>query len=137
MSESLETVRQMVAEGIDAIEISANIGRAVMKAPKNGEPERPYFRDSTTAVKRTVDVPVILVGGVRSLEMAQSVVDSGDADLVSMCRPFIREPGIVNRWQNGDRHRPACISCNQCLEALREGRSLGCVQDAKRQETSE
>ena len=129
--EGLETVRHMVTEGIDAVEISTNIGRALITAPKDGEPERAYFRDSTAAVKRAVDVPVILVGGVRSLEMAQNIVDSGDADLISMCRPFIREPELVSRWERGDVSPAKCISCFKCLGIVIRGKPLECAEEYK------
>jgi len=129
LSEGLETVRHMVREGIDAIEISANIGRAAIMAPKKGEPERAYFRDRAAAVKRTVDVPVILVGGVRSLEMAQNIVDSGDADLISMCRPFIREPDLVARWERGDASPAKCISCFKCSRIAARGEPLECAEE--------
>ena len=129
LNEGLETVRHMVAEGIDAIEISANIARAAMKAPKKDEPERAYFRDRTAAVKRTIDVPVILVGGVRSLEMAQNIVDNGDADLISMCRPFIREPDLVARWERGDMSPAKCISCFKCAGIAIRGEPLECAEE--------
>jgi 2,4-dienoyl-CoA reductase-like NADH-dependent reductase (Old Yellow Enzyme family) len=132
LSEGLDTVRHMVREGIDGIEISANIGRAAIMAPKKGEPERAYFRDRTAAVKRTVDVPVILVGGVRSLEMAQNIVDSGDADLISMCRPFIREPDLVARWGRGDTSPAKCISCFKCSGIAARGVPLECAEERRK-----
>ncbi len=47
--------------------------------------------------------------------------------LISLCRPLIREPGIINDWKNKDRHRATCISCNKCFEALLKGEGLHCV----------
>jgi hypothetical protein len=32
-----------------------------------------------------------------------------------MSRPFIREPGLINRWAGGDRRKAACVSDNQCF----------------------
>ncbi len=129
LSEGLETVRHMVAEGIDAIEISTNTRGASRTAPKNDEPERAFFRDSTAEVKRTVDVPVIMVGGIRSMAMAQNIVDSGDADLISMCRPFIREPGLVARWERGDTSPAKCISCFKCAGIAIRGEPLECAEE--------
>ena len=54
--------------------------------------------------------------------MIEDTLSAGDADFVSMARPLIREPGLVNRWASGDRSRASCISCNGCfIPALREG----------------
>ena len=120
----------MVAEGIDAIEVSAGVGSA-SPAVKEGDPERWYFPERTAAAKRTVTVPVMAVGGIRSLEMAQTIVDSGDADLVSMCRPFIREPGLIARWQRGDTEPARCISCNQCMGVVMRGEPLECGEERR------
>ncbi len=59
---------------------------------------------------------MILVGGMRSPEVIEEVISDGIADMVSLCRPFIREPWLVKRWKEGDLSKAACISCNQCLE---------------------
>ncbi len=58
----------------------------------------------------------------------EEVIRNGDADFISLSRPLIREPHIINEWKSDKRHRATCISCNKCLEALRKGESLHCVQ---------
>ena len=133
LSEGVETTRRMVAAGIDAIEVSAGVGGAI-QTMKEGAPEQAYFRERAAAVKQTVTVPVIAVGGIRSLEMAQSIVDSGDADLISLCRPFIREPGLVARWQRGETESAACISCNRCMAIVGKGEPLECGEDRRLRE---
>ena len=130
LSEGLETARQMAAEGIDAIEVSAGVGNAVQMR-KKGEAQKVYFREATAEVKRAVTVPVIAVGGIRSLEIATDLVRSGDADLISMCRPFIREPDLVARWQRGDTAQAKCSSCNKCLPLMVRGEPLGCGEERR------
>jgi 2,4-dienoyl-CoA reductase-like NADH-dependent reductase (Old Yellow Enzyme family) len=133
LNEGLETARQMVAEGIDAIEVSAGVGQSA-QATKEGEPERWYFHERTAAVKKAVAVPVIAVGGIRSLGMAKSIVDRGDADLISMCRPFIREPGLLVRWRRGDSAPAKCISCNRCFPIVSRGEPLECGEERRLRE---
>ncbi len=123
LSEGVETARQMVMVGIDAIEASTS-GTSAGRAARKDQPERPYFRDRAAAVKQAVSVPVIAEGGIRSLEMAKSIVDSGDADLISMCRPLIREPDLIARWQKGEVAPSKCISCNKCLRISLRNRPL-------------
>jgi 2,4-dienoyl-CoA reductase-like NADH-dependent reductase (Old Yellow Enzyme family) len=130
LSEGIETARLMVTRGIQAIEVSAGIGSSA-QATKEGDPERPYFRQRATAIKQAVTVPVIVVGGIRSLTMAQSMVDSGDADLISMCRPFIRQPDLIARWQRGEATAAACISCNKCFPIVRRGEPLECGEERR------
>lgn len=115
LSEGLETARQMVTKGIDAIEVSTGVAfEKVAPIRAKGDPESLPFRERASALKQAVNVPVILVGGIRSLQMAKNVIDSGDADLISMCRPFLREPDLIARWQRGEQWSAKCISCGRC-----------------------
>ena len=50
-------------------------------------------------------------------------------DYISMCRPLIREPILIKRWQSGDLRKATCISCNGCFGPARAGRGILCVQD--------
>ncbi len=126
--EGIETARQMAAKGMAGIEISAGIGTSTLST-KEGEPERAYYRERAAAVKHAVSVPVALVGGIRSIEMAQSVIDSGDADMISLSRPLIREPELLKRWQQSDRKPANCISCNRCFMFPSKGQPLECGEE--------
>ncbi len=126
--EGLVTALGMVEGGVDALEISAGIRKGPPIA-KKGDPERTYYRERASAVKREVSVPVILVGGIRSLETAQDIVDSGDADLISMSRPLIREPGLISRWQRGDTRSAKCISCLNCQPF--KDKPIQCAQELR------
>jgi 2,4-dienoyl-CoA reductase-like NADH-dependent reductase (Old Yellow Enzyme family) len=79
-------------------------------------------------------VPVILVGGVRSVSLAERLVNEGYADYISMGRPFIREPGPVKRWRTGDRGKATCVSDNQCFVPGRAGEGIYCVVEKKLRE---
>ena len=129
LSEGLETGERMVEKGINAIEVSAGVSSGIsayVQVRRKKDPERAYFRERTAAVKRAVTVPVMMVGGIRSLAMVKSIVDSGDADLISMCRPFIREPDLILRWQRGEEEPAKCISCNKCEDIAGRGELLKC-----------
>jgi 2,4-dienoyl-CoA reductase-like NADH-dependent reductase (Old Yellow Enzyme family) len=65
-------------------------------------------------IRRRVDIPVIAVGGIRNLPDIQSIVADKGIDFVSLCRPFIIEPDIVNRFQKGQQSS-RCIDCGYCL----------------------
>lgn len=86
-----------------------------------------YHRDFAKAFKnRLKHSKVILVGGLKTPSLMEEIIASEDADLVSLSRPLIREPDLPNRWQSGDSAKAACISCNQCLNTLREEDGLRC-----------
>jgi 2,4-dienoyl-CoA reductase-like NADH-dependent reductase (Old Yellow Enzyme family) len=62
---------------------------------------RAWAREVKNAVKST-GILVIMQGCLRSFELMEEVVQKKEADLVSMCRPYIREPMLINRWISGD-----------------------------------
>lgn len=65
-------------------------------------------------IKHHVDIPVIAVGGIRTLQDIQTIISEKGIDFVSLSRPFIIEPDIVNRFEKGQQ-RSRCIDCGFCL----------------------
>jgi len=128
---------QYLAEfGFDALEISQGLRGLGYEGTEfrtkiNSTKREAYFRNWCSEIKKKVDIPVMLVGGLRTFELMEEIVQNHEADFISLSRPFIREPGIINDWKRGDHHRAKCVSCNKCLEALRKGEVLHCAQDQK------
>lgn len=118
--EAVRVAKIIVQEGIDCIEVSggtqAEGGRHIAVKGINTVKKEAYFRSYAKALKEDVSVPVILVGGLRSPSVMEELMEDGVTDLVSMCRPFIREPQLIKRWKDGDLTKAKCISCNKCLE---------------------
>ena len=107
----LVTCKLMAEAGIDAIEVSANgTSRTGIKAGEN----EGYFRAAAMSLAALVDVPVVLVGGLRSIDKINQFLDETKIAYVSLSRPLIREPHLLKRWQEGDDTPSACISCNTC-----------------------
>ena len=77
--------------------------------------------------KQKINIPLILVGGMRSIEVAEQVVEDGVADYISMSRPLIAEPDLINRWKGGDRSRAFCKSDNLCFRPGMKGEGVYCV----------
>jgi 2,4-dienoyl-CoA reductase-like NADH-dependent reductase (Old Yellow Enzyme family) len=90
-----------------------------------------YLIEYAARIKEAVNVPIMVVGGLRRLEMMEEIITSGKGDLISMCRPFIREPDLILRWQSGDTSPSRCISCDGCLKETIKGRRVRCVQRGK------
>jgi len=138
VEESLKIGGMLCDAGIDAIELSGGtwvsgdfeLGDRIPSRKKiSSENKEAYFRKAAKMFKQQLSVPLILVGGIRSFEVAADIVDKGDADYISMSRPFVREPELVNRWKAGDLSKSSCISCNQCLGAGIAGQPIYCVAD--------
>lgn len=103
---------KMLSEaGIDAIEVSANYtSRPNIRAGVN----ECSFLPAAEALAAIVKTPVVLVGGVRSLETANAVLANTAIEYIALSRPLIREPNLINRWQSGDIRPSTCVSCNAC-----------------------
>ncbi len=61
------------------------------------------------------DIPMSLVGGVRTVYRMNEILDEKSADFISLSRPLIREPFLVKRIREGKVTIAACDSCNKCL----------------------
>jgi len=118
--------------GIDAIEMSGgtNLG-AFSRFGYISKEDESYFRDAARLYKQRIAVPLILVGGIRSLEVAETLVSEGVTDYVALSRPLICEPNLVKRWKNGDTRRSICVSDNRCVGPAVAGEGLRCVLEQK------
>lgn len=85
-----------------------------------------YFLSYAEKLRPLLNIPLILVGGIRSPETVEKAIESGAADLVSMARPLVREPGLPNKWLKGNRQPAQCVSCNRCIGEIEQGNKLRC-----------
>jgi 2,4-dienoyl-CoA reductase-like NADH-dependent reductase (Old Yellow Enzyme family) len=130
--------RRLDELGIDAIEVSAGTagsGDGVPVRKKiNSEEREAYNAEFARRIRPEVDVPVLLVGGLRTFSVIQTLLDEGVADLFSLSRPLIREPDLVNIWKTDPDHCSTCTSCNLCFRpGMREG-GIYCVPEKKLKE---
>jgi len=93
-----------------------------LKSPK---PYALYNVAGAEAIKAHVKIPVIVVGGIRTLQDIEDIIEQNRCDFVAMARPFIIEPGIVNRFREGKQAESRCINCNFCVVGVEE-RPLKC-----------
>ena len=135
VEDSLEVATMLEAEGIDAIELSGGVLVGGKLSPsrmgiKSAEKEA-YFQDDARAFKEKLGVPLILVGGNRSFQVAERLINEGMADYVSMCRPLIREPALINRWRAGDLSKATCLSDNMCFKPAMKGDGIYCLTEER------
>ena len=122
--------------GIDAIELSGGTAYSGKRIPVriakiDTEEKEVFYREAAKRYKERISVPLMLVGGIRSHEVAERLVEKGMVDYISMCRPLIREPHLINRWKQGDTGKATCLSDNLCFKPVREGKGLYCVAEEK------
>ena len=140
VSDSVKVGAMLQENGIDAIEVSGGTPLPGSAGPsKRGihtEENEAYFRTASKAFKQALDMPIILVGGIRSLGLAEKLLEQGVADYFSMSRPFIREPDLVKRWASGNRSKAKCLSDNQCFKPGVAGEGVYCLTEKREKEKS-
>lgn len=137
IEEGAEVSQTLEKEGVCLIEISNGFQDASYRKQRLGTttPEKEaYYLPDARVIRAKTTGPLSLVGGMRSLPVMEEVVGSGVSDCVSICRPLIREPGLINRWRQGDTRAADCISCGGCFN-LGEDKKLKiyCRQLAKKE----
>lgn len=136
LEDAVEAAVLMEAAGLDALELSSGMTRfATFGSARTGvtkQEKEAYNQAEARVFKQRLKIPLILVGGIRSLPVAERLFAEGACDFISMSRPFIREPDLVNRWRSGDRRKAACTSDNLCYGPARSGEGLYCVTAAKK-----
>lgn len=101
--------QQFAKHGMDSMEISDNEDIVGIS-----EKTEAGFLPIALAVRKHVDIPIILVGGHRQPEKMERLLNETSIDYLSLSRPFIREPDLPNRWQSGDNSPALCITCDEC-----------------------
>jgi 2,4-dienoyl-CoA reductase-like NADH-dependent reductase (Old Yellow Enzyme family) len=130
LEESIAIARILEADGIDGIEVSggtSEAGKGSMWQGLRREDEEGYFVDDASQFKKAVHVPVFGLGGNRTFKIMEAMVKEGKVDLISMSRPFIREPFLVRKFRAGEIKKSECISCNKCLNP----RGIRCAELGK------
>lgn len=135
LADSLQAARLLADAGLDAIELSGGLLTNMKLSPSRPgikPEEEAYFREEALSFK-AIGIPLILVGGMRSMQMAGKLIENGVADYISMSRPLIREPNLISRWQSGDHGRAECISCNMCFASGMTGNGICCEAKKRKQ----
>ena len=110
-TESLEICKLLAENGIDSIEVSGN-GTSVQGV--KAHVDEAYFLDFAAVLAEKVNVPVMLVGGLRSREVMQKILDTTKIELLSLSRPLLREPDFPIKLRDGRTSESKCVSCNAC-----------------------
>jgi len=137
VGEMLEVCVMLEKAGVDAIEMSggtiyASGAYSSCRVGALDSPEKEvYYKDAAARYKEKVAVPLLLVGGIRSLEVAEKLVNDGMADFISICRPLIREPNLIERWKSGDTRPATCKYCDGCFGPGLKGEGVHCIFDGQ------
>lgn len=135
IGDAVHAARLLEREKIDAIEVSGGTSASGERVPVRTGVDKPdreaYNLALAREIKKAVRCPIMAVGGFRSPDVITKAAGEEGIDYISMARPLIREPRLINRWKEGDLAPARCISCNGCFRpGLKEG-GIYCVVEKK------
>ncbi|RPM29654.1 NADPH-dependent 2,4-dienoyl-CoA reductase [Pseudomonas aeruginosa] len=90
---------------------------------------RAAYAKVTAKLKGAVSIPLVATNRINTPEVAEQVLAEGDADMVSMARPFLADSDFVNKAAEGRADEiNTCIGCNQaCLDHTFSGKVTSCL----------
>lgn len=117
-------------EAAGATIINTGIGWHEARIPTIATPvPRGAFSWVTRRLKGHVSLPLITTNRINDPQTAEAILDRGDADMVSMARPFLADPELLSKAQSGRADEiNTCIGCNQaCLDQIFAGEVTSCL----------
>lgn len=126
IEEGAQVAQALENEGISLIEISHSAQSMSSRKSSllgiTSEEKEACFLPDARVIRGATSIPLSLVGGMRSLPVMEDIIQSGTSDLISICRPLIREPDLIKRWSKGDDRPAECISCGGCFNLDDKGK---------------
>ncbi len=126
--ETVELAQAIEAAG--ATIINTGIGWHEARIPTIATPvPRGAFSWVTRKLKDKVSIPLITTNRINDPQVAEDILNRGDADMVSMARPFLADAELLSKAQSGRADEiNTCIGCNQaCLDQIFVGKVTSCL----------
>lgn len=125
LEDTQEIAGMLEENGADGIDVSGSV--ASNMAQSDEKIHQGVYLRLAKGIKEAVNIPVMCVGKILDLDMAEKALEDGCADLVAICRALIADPEFVSKSLRGDRNEIAhCIECNQCLSFNAENPYMEC-----------
>ncbi len=136
--ETAELAQLLVEAGVDVLNTGigwheARVPTIITQVPRGA------WREYTARLKSLVDVPVCASNRINTPEMAEDILLTGEADLVSMARPLLADPEFVAKAAAGRADEiNTCIACNQaCLDHVFANKKVSCLVNPRAGRESE
>jgi 2,4-dienoyl-CoA reductase (NADPH2) len=123
---------RLAAAGVDAFHVSGGtIDRTVSQIVTGSQWPDAHNAAAAAAVRRVVDVPVMVAGRIHDPRLAEEILRRGDADLVAMGRPLLADPELPAKAREGRlREIRRCISCQHCIDSM-ERMDMSCAVNGR------
>jgi 2,4-dienoyl-CoA reductase (NADPH2) len=126
--ETLELARRAVLAGADILNTGIGWHEADVPTVSHNVP-RGAWAYAVRRIREVVTIPVMASNRINTPEVAESILESAQADLVSMARPLLADPDFARKTRLGQAQRiNTCIACNQaCLDNIFRRESATCL----------
>ncbi len=133
IEETKQIASAFAKEGFDAMHITAGVYESTEYIMQPMYVPSGFLVDFAAEVKSVVDIPVITVGRINDPDMAEKIIQSGKADMVSMGRASLADPDLPNKYMDGDlADIRQCIACQQgCKDNAGKGEPICCLVNPK------
>lgn len=130
--EVVALAKAMEAEGVDVISTHFCWHESFVPTIATMVP-RAAFTRVTGRLRKELSIPLITSNRINMPDVAEAVLARGDADLVSMARPMLADPDLVNKARQGREDEiNTCIACNQaCLDHTFSRKMTSCLVNAR------
>lgn len=129
LEDGIKAAQLYEAEGIDALDISQGCyGAMPYTVPPYYLPERVNAYNASQ-IKKNVKVPVIVAGKIYTPDIAEEILQNGQADFIALGRVQLTDPDFVKKTQE-DRPEDImhCVACNSgCVERMFAGKVTSCI----------
>lgn len=127
--ETLEFARLLAEDGVDALDVGVGWHESSVPTVQYTVTPGAWVRYAEAIKRAAAPVPVIASTRVATMELADRILSRGEADFVSLARPFLADPEIVAKSRAGriDAVNP-CIACNQaCIDRSLRDLPVSCM----------
>ncbi len=126
--ETLQLARRAEAAGADILNTGIGWHESDVPTVSHNVP-RAGWTYAVSRIKNVVTIPVMASNRINTPEVAEDLLASGQADLVSMARPLLADPDFARKARLGQARRiNTCIACNQaCLDNIFRHKTATCL----------
>ena len=131
--------QKLIGAGADLLDVSYGFpGSIPSSSPSRDFPDG-CFVPLAEKIKKATGAPVVAVGKIRSLALAEQVLREKRADLVALSRPLLADPELPRKWREGrEEEVRRCTADNKgCLERIHQNLEVRCSVNPTLGRTSE
>ena len=129
LDDAIEMAAMFEAAGADSISVSGGVhaSRPYMVVPGMSV-DRGCYVSYGDAIRKRVKIPVMVVGRINTPDLAEQILEDGQADFICLSRALIADPYFPAKAKAGRVETIApCIACNECIATVHRHKGLACT----------